>query len=364
MRVRLLLCCTLTLLCGIHFAYALTDRPGQIVHHLSNISGEPAVKALAFTPDGRELWGTLLNNTRRGVSVFDAKNYTKIADINLAGNGGVEIIFSADGSKAYVSQMETAEVFEIDVATHKVLRVFQTGSSWTKVIALSSDEKILYASNWLGNSISRIDVASGKLLGKIKTVRTPRGLYATKDGKYLYVAGFDTGELEKIDLVSGTSKIIFKSGGALRHIVGDETKGVLYISDMAKNVIWQLTLVDDSVKKFATTDSHPNTIALSPDDTVLFVSCRGHNFSKTNYYVPGPDWGSVLLFDTSDGHMLDAIVGGNQPTALAVSPDSTTLAFSDFLDGTVELFSVPAYETLKNGLGGRSGVYKKELLKK
>ena len=79
--------------------------------------------------------------------------------------------------------------------------------------------------------------------------------------------------------------------------------------------------------------------------------------------MPGPEWGSVLLFDTETGKMLDAIVGGNQPTALDVSPDGKYLVFSDFLDARLEVYEIPSYETLKNGNGGRSGIYKSELKK-
>lgn len=345
--------------------YAFAKEPeGQLVSHLFNITDVPSAKAVAISRDGKEIWATLLLNKRRGVSVFDVIDGKKITDINLNNGGGVEIIFSKDGAKAYVSQMETAKVFEIDTMTKKVLRVFKTKSSWTKVLEISPDGAKLYASNWLGNNISEFDLVSGKLLRNIKTVAIPRGTYITADGKYIYVAGYDKGEIQKINLEDNTRKIIFKSKGAMRHFAADEGQGILYISDMGKNVIWKLDFAGDTVSQFAKTDSHPNTIVLSSDKKILFVSNRGRNFSSTNYYRPGPDWGSVLLFDTTTGKMLDAIVAGNQPTALAVSDDGSLLVFSDFLDAKLEVFKVPLYEELLKGNGGRSTVYKSELLKK
>ncbi|MEK7576564.1 MAG: YncE family protein [Patescibacteria group bacterium] len=342
----------------------LKDPAGQLVHHAFNINSAPSVKALAYTPDGKELWATLLLNKKRGVSVFDAITGRNSIDIDLAGGGGVEIIFSRDGLRAYISQMESAKVFEIDTKTKKVLRTFATKGSWTKILALSRDEKTLYASNWLGNTVSEINLENGVVCRKISVVATPRGLYPTPDGKYLYVAGFDKGEIQKIDLATGKGKIIFKSGGAMRHIAADEDNGILYISDMGKNVIWQLALRDDSVKKFTSTDNLPNTIALSPDKKILYVSCRGKNFSADNYYRPGPEWGTVLLFSTVDAKKLDAVVGGNQPTALAVSPNGTGFAFSDFLDARIEVFTTPGSNMLANGNGGRTAVYKQYIQKK
>ena len=348
---------------NISVAATIQDPPGQLVHHLFNISGAPSAKGVAFSPDGKEIWTTLLLNKKRGITIFDAGTGKKIQDINLNNGGGVEIVFSSDGTRAYASQMETAKVFEIDVQTKKITRVFKTGGVWTKILELSADGKTIYAANWSSNNVSQIDLATGKLVRLIPTVTTPRGVYVTKDNKTLYVAGFDKGEIQKIDLTTYKGKVIYKSGGAMRHFAVDEDKNVLYISDMGRASIMKLDLATNKVTKFAKTDINPNTIALSPDKKILFVSCRGTNFSATNYYVPGPDWGSVLLFDTETGKMLDAIVGGNQPTALAVSKDGTNLIFSDFLDSRLEVFLIPSYETLKNGNGGRSIIYKNYLRK-
>jgi YVTN family beta-propeller protein len=376
------------------------SSPKQLVTRVGYAKNIPSPKSLTFTPDGKEIWVASLMNEKSGLTVFDvsfmnaeltnkvnasmgamaaagnnAKNAAtvststiakRIADIVLPGGGAVEVIFSKDSSKAYVSQMETARVFEIDTATKKILRIFKTGASWTKIMLLSPDEKKLYASNWISNNVSEIDLVTGKLIRNIKTVATPRGLYITKDGAYLYVAGYDKGEIQKIDLATGKGTVIYKTGGAMRHIVADESApggGVLYISDMGRASIFKLSLKDDSVTKFASTDVNPNTIALSPDKKILIVSCRGVNKSATDYYNPGPEWGSVLLFDTETGKLLDAVVGGNQPTALDIAQSGTYFAFSDFLDARIQLFALPSPEILKMGNGGRGPVYKKELKK-
>lgn len=340
-----------------------SDPAGQLVHHLFDIESVPSPKGVAFSPDGKEIWATSLLNKSRGVIVFDALSGQKIKDINLADGGGVEIVFLNDGSKAYVSQMETAQVFEIETKTKEILRALDTESNWTKALALSEDQKTLFASNWCGDDVSEIDLGVGAVQRRIKTVDTPRGLYITKDNSTLYVAGFGRGEIEKIDLKTGQSKIIFKSNGAMRQIAADEDRGVLFVSDMAQAVIWQVSLKNYEVSKFVGTDNNPNTIVLSPDKKILFVSCRGINASADNYYIPGPEWGSILLFDAETGKMLDAIIAGNQPTGLDVSPDGKLLCFSDFLDGRIEVFEVPAYEELEKGGGGRSKVYKSELRK-
>jgi len=347
-------------------SFSNTKREGktssyQLVEHLYNLYSFPSPKAVKFRPDGKEVWVTLLLNENRGVSVFDPYSGQKIKDIYLDGGGGVEIEFGEDGQKAYVSQMETGRIFEIDAFSKQIVRTFDTQSNWTKVVYVLEDK--LYASNWCGDNVTEIDLETGEVLRQIRTVDTPRGIYVTKDGSTLYVAGFANGEIQKVDLETGKSEVIFRNGGAMRHIVADEEKGVLFISDMANFTIYEVSVEKDLVKEFVKTDYNPNTIALSPDKNILYVSCRGINAAGENYYVPGPEWGSVLLFDVHSGKMLDAVVGGNQPTGLDVSPDGRLLCFSDFLDGRVEMFETPSYETLKQSDGGFSPYYKNYLRK-
>jgi len=339
------------------------NLPGQLVNCIYSISNIPSPKGIAFSPDGEEFWVTSLMNKARGVVVFDSKTGKHKKDIVLPGGGGVEIIFNVDGSRAYVSQMETARIFEIDTKTKEISRVFNTESNWTKVLALSPTKNLIYASNWCGNDVSVIDLESGKLLRNIPTVSTPRGIYITEDDNTLYVAGFANGEIQKINLKTGTSTVLYKSGGAMRHIVSDREKGLLYFSDMGRGKIFTVNIKNDEVKEFVKTDINPNTIALTPDKKILIVSNRGSNHPSGQIDIPGPEWGSILLFDTSNGKMLDALVGGNQPTGLDISPDGHYFVYSNFLDNNLTMCEIPSYEKLVAGGGGRSLIYRQELKK-
>lgn len=342
--------------------FSFEDQDGQLIEHVFSVEGIPSPKSIVFRPDGSEIWVASLMNKSRGIFVLDASDGSHKNDVVLPGGGAVELIFNNDGSRLYASQMETARIFEVDADTKEILRIFPTGSSWTKVLALSFNEDRIYASNWIGNSVSVIDLKTGNLLSVIPTIKTPRGIYVTNSND-LYVAGFDNGEIQKINLETGESRVLFKTGGAMRHVTGDEERGILFFSDMALGKIYTLDLLSDEVKEFVETDINPNTIALSPDKNMLIVSNRGRNHPSGNYYIPGPEWGSVLIFDSRNGKMLDALIGGNQPTGLHISPDGKLFAYSNFLDGNIKVYEIPSYEFLKTGGGGRSSFYKSELRK-
>jgi len=334
---------------------AWLDPSGQIVHKLAVFDTVPAPKGVAITPDNKEVWVTALV-TQPSIGIYDPVTGKLIDGMNLGKDGGVEVIFNKSGTRAYVSQMQSASVFEIDVKARKVLRQLKTNSVWTKVIELSPDEKTLYAANWVGNDVSQFDLKTGKLVRNMPTVETPRGLYPTEDGKRLFVAGFGEksfiGRLAVIDLASGKSRTFMtEKKGAMRHIVGDEKTGRLYTSDMGRSVVWVTDMKTLSTKLLTNVDSHPNTIALSPDGKLLYVSCRGAN-NPQGYNLKGPEWGTILIFDALTGKPFDAIIAGNQATALALSDDGKILIGSDFLDNKARSYEIPPYETFAQGDGG------------
>jgi len=337
------------------------DPEGQILHGLGLITTQGAPKGVSVTHDGSEAWTSILDGPP-SIEIFNPRTGEKIGGVDLGEHGAVEVIFNEAGTLAYTSQMETAKCFEIDVKTRKVLREFDTKSAWTKWVELSPDEKTLYASNWSGDDVSVIDLGTGSLVKRIGVSNTPRGMYATDDGKHLYVGGFDSGDLERIDLATGEVTSLFTTGGALRHIVTDEATGRMYISDMSKNLVWLHDMKTGKTTKFVDTDDKPNTIDLTPDGKMLFVSCRGANNPKS-YYLKGPEWGSILVFDAASGEPLDALIAGNQPTALDVSDDGKLLIFSDFLDNRLRVYEIPDYETFAQGDGGRFEAHEAEITK-
>jgi YVTN family beta-propeller protein len=334
---------------------------GQLHHKRYEVKTGSNPKQVAFTPDGKQLWVTLLGS--RGVQVFDTAT-GELLDVIIMGTrgGAVEVIFTADGTRAYVSQMETASVYEVDTQKRKVLRRFATGGNWTKILALSPDEKTLYAANWVSNDVSVINVADGALIKKIPTVKTPRGVVITPDGRRMFIAGFDGGELQRIDLISGEKKIMLSTGGAMRHLALDEKTKRIYADDMATGTAHTIDFDKETVTTLGKTDAFPNSIDLSPDGKYLYVSNRGEN-NPVSYSIPGPEWGSVVVIDTATGKTVDAMVGGNQTTGLDVSPDGKLLAFTDFLDNRLTLMDIPSVEVLAASTGGYSAKHKAALVK-
>jgi DNA-binding beta-propeller fold protein YncE len=111
---------------------------------------------------------------------------------------------SADGSKVYVACNKASDVVEIDVKTWTVSRRFPAGDGVYN-LAVTHDGRLLIGTNKRGQSVSVIDLASGKEAARIPTVRkVASGVAVSPDDRYAFVTdegvGSQPGTVEVIDL--------------------------------------------------------------------------------------------------------------------------------------------------------------------
>ena len=111
---------------------------------------------------------------------------------------------SADGSKVFVACNKANDIVEIDVASWKMLRRIPAGDGVYN-LAATHDGKLLVGTNKRGQSVSVIDIASGKELARIPTTRkVASGVTVSDDDRYAFATiegiGSQPGTVDVIDL--------------------------------------------------------------------------------------------------------------------------------------------------------------------
>jgi DNA-binding beta-propeller fold protein YncE len=111
---------------------------------------------------------------------------------------------SADGKKVYVACSKTNDVVEVDAATWTMTRRIPAGEGIYN-LAATRNGRLLVGTNKRGQSISVIDLASGKEAARIPTSRrVPSGVAISRDDRYAFVSlegvGSEPGTVEVIDL--------------------------------------------------------------------------------------------------------------------------------------------------------------------
>ena len=113
---------------------------------------------------------------------------------------------SADGAKVFVACNKSNEIVEIDVASWKMTRRIPAGDGVYN-LAATHDGKLLLGTNKRGQSVSVIDIASGKELARIPTTRkVASGITVSSDDRYAFASiegvGSQPGTVDIIDLTT------------------------------------------------------------------------------------------------------------------------------------------------------------------
>jgi len=319
------------------------EKQNSMLEQVAELQTGMHPKSVEFTPDGKYLVSALLEGA--GVDVFSVGDYKKIKTIEFPQKyvklrNFVEIIFLPERKEMWVSQMAANAIHVVDMNDFTYKMTIPTKGIWTKIMAVTPDGKLAFASNWESHDVSVIDVAQHTVIKKIKMAGIPRGMVVTSDSRYLYVCIFSNGQLQKIDI--NTMAIIKTFNfpfGAKRHILLDRKKNIFYVTDMYRGSVYIINAADDRVIKEIPVDKKLNTAKLSPDGRYLYVSSRGPNNPET-YLKKGPVFGKVFVIDTETFEIKDWIWGKNQPTGLDISPDGRLMAFTNFLDNEIEVYRI------------------------
>lgn len=302
-------------------------------------------KGVAFAPDGESFVVTNLDGP--GIDLYSTEPLSYLRRLVVPGEerGFVEALYLPRRGELLVSQMTTGEMHLFDLPEYGYLGSLPSGGTWPKVMASDPLERRLYVSNWIDRSIGVIDLEGRELIDRIEVPGIPRGMALTGDGRRLYVALFDRGDLAEVSLGErGNSVELIEIGdGALRHLALSPDGRRLYISDMYHGRVLMYDTLERQVVAEARLGRNLNTLALTPDGRYLLVSERGAN-SPEGYTRVGPDFGRVFLCNAETLEVVGWIWGRNQPTGLAVSPDGGLVAFTDFLDDNLELYELTPRE--------------------
>jgi DNA-binding beta-propeller fold protein YncE len=113
---------------------------------------------------------------------------------------------SADGSRVWVACNKSSEIVEIDATAWKVARRIPTGPGVYN-LGLTHDQTRLIGTNKRDQSVSVIDIATGKELARIPTTRkVVHGVAVSDDDRYAFISvegmGSQPGTVDIIDLVA------------------------------------------------------------------------------------------------------------------------------------------------------------------
>jgi YVTN family beta-propeller protein len=229
--------------------------------------------------------------------------------------------------RVYVPNSGSNTVDVIDPHTFTIVGHFNVGRQ-PQHVTPSYDLKTLWVLNDIGNSLTRIDPATGRKLDTVN-VMDPYNMYYTPDGRYAIVVAermrrLDFREAHTMALVEsvpvpcrGVDHMDFAADG--RYLIAScEFSGDLVKVDVATHkVLATLRLSGHSM---------PQDVRLAPDGSVFYVADMARN--------------GVFEIDGDALESIGFIATGKGAHGLAISRDSKWLYVSDRNEGTVALIDL------------------------
>jgi DNA-binding beta-propeller fold protein YncE len=243
------------------------------------------------------------------------------------GSGKLSTAVKSFPERVYVPNSVRNTVDVIDPHTFKIIDHFAVGRQ-PQHITPSYDLKTLWVLNDLGDSLTRIDPATGRALDTIK-VKDPYNMYYTPDGRYAIVVAERVHRLDFRDPTTmklvesvpvpcrGVNHLDFSANG--RYLVAAcEFSAVLVKVDVARRtVLGTLALPARAM---------PQDVRLAPDGTAFFVADMAGN--------------GVHVVDGDRFKIVGFIHTGRGAHGLYFSRDSRSMYVSNRDEGTITVVDV------------------------
>jgi len=315
---------------------------------------------VAITPDGQEIWVSHWDGGSTPVDVFaTATNashaaYSKVSGLyGMTGNWEA-IAINPDGRQAYpytLGILDTSatatngiyppytslgSAFEwSDYNANDGNSVFHLtyGKSWTGM-AVTSDGYIYAAMP--GGSVSGVDnrvvvflTGSGAAMACCNAItvgNNPRGVAASKDGRYVYVANHDSDTVSKIATLSSANPVASQNTVAGTATVGNNPWGIAvapdglhaYVANYGSNNVSVIDTNAMTSTLINNTGIHPTGVAVTPDGGYLLVTNCGANCSDSE---PSTETDTMSVISTTSNTVVGTIAVGVNPVAVTISKD-------------------------------------------
>jgi DNA-binding beta-propeller fold protein YncE len=263
----------------------------------------------ALSPDGRFL--VVLNGGYRppSLSVLDTKDGHEIGRTQVA-DAWLGLAFSSNGRTLWVGGGSQASIFEFSFDENGKLqpsRTFEivkaadrTSHDFIGDVAVSPDGHLLYACDLYHDNIVVVNTQSGVVIDRFKTGRRPYRILFHPDGKTFYVTSWADGTMHRHQTNNGAQLQSIRLGAHPTDMVwrdrataseeGENTswKARIFVSAANTNNVYAVGAADSGDLRnvetinVGTTPSHPlgmtpSALALSPDQSRLYVVCSGAN---------------------------------------------------------------------------------------
>lgn len=245
--------------------------------------------------------------------------------------------------------MPLGHLLILDATTMSNLANIEVGNEPAHVI-IDQVGKIAYVTNAGDNSISVVNVAQHKIVGRIETGKTPHGLRMNPSGREIYVANNGSDTVSVIDVKAAREVARVKVGKAPAQVGFTPDGKRVYVSSTIDNTV---VVVDTARRKqivAVPVGRKPIQVFATPNGRYVYAANEG---TKEN-----PD-NTASAIDTATNKVFATIVTGKGAHGVAVANDGSRAFISNTIDSTVSVIDTSTQQVTRSikvgkGSGGIS----------
>ena len=184
-------------------AVSYSDERRVVVYDLQTgkpvktLGGYVTPRNIVFAPDGKRFY--VSDSSLGTVNVVDATSFETLARYPV-GYGVFGTVLTADGKTLYANDEAASTVTAVDTTDGSAKAVIPGFSQPRQGIRLSPDGTQAFVTNFLGDKITVVDLATHKPTGEITGFKALRAISISKDGLTLYAGNSGADEVAVVDL--------------------------------------------------------------------------------------------------------------------------------------------------------------------
>jgi len=195
-----------------------------------NVGAHPA--HVVLTSDGK--YTLVTDSETNHVTIVDAVSFQKMKDVPV-GQMPHGMRISADGKWAYIANMGGSTVSVVDIEKGTEVKQIEVGKTPVQV-GLTKDGKTLTATLNAENSLAIVDLSSGNVK-KVKVGNGPAQVYVDPTDSFAYVANQGTADspsdtVSKVDINSGKEIYRVKTGAGPHGVTTSEDGKYVMVTNM------------------------------------------------------------------------------------------------------------------------------------
>ncbi len=262
---------------------------------------------LVVTSDGRFAIGT---NYRGGdsLTVFDVRNLSVARTVDLSEHPAPHGIRLLPGEATVIVTTEGSnETLVVEIASGRIVSVVDTTMPGSHMVAIPDDARVAYTANTAGNSVSIIDMASGRTTRTLDVPPQPEAIATNGAGNDIWVGSNAQGVVSVIDAASGRTRMQLPGfSWPYRILLIDEERRVV-IPDARRETLAAFdTGTGEKRSEITLAGAGPQGIAPYRHDGILFVALSRQS--------------KVLAVDSETLETVREFATGAGPDGLGYSP--------------------------------------------